>query len=162
MTTQRTPTAWYSPANAGQNDLLLPTPNAGELLIPPFGANGIELNNESTAMFAMNTAYDTVVMIPVNKDGSAGAGVNFVAGTRSSPKRGDFNGVRRDGSVDGILIPASLAFTPDRKSLYVTNLALYLPFAGVPGIAVDSAWTLAVKSYNVVSLKVDGAGCGEH
>jgi sugar lactone lactonase YvrE len=186
-------TAWYSPANAGQNDLLLPTPNAGELLIPPFGANGIEFNNESTAMFALNTAYNTVVMIPVNKDGSAGTGVKFVGGINAPDglaidahdnlwiaanqeddivvvdptgkviaKRGDFNGVRRDGSVDGILFPASLAFTPDRKSLYVTNLALYLPFAGVPEIAVDSAWTLEVKSYNIVRLKVDGTGFGDH
>src|SRR6266481_6316238 len=38
-----TPTAWYAPTNPGQNDLLLPDPNAGEILSPPFGANGIEL-----------------------------------------------------------------------------------------------------------------------
>ena len=43
-----TPTAWYSPAN--QNDLLLPTANDDEPLIPPFGANGIAFNNEGTAI----------------------------------------------------------------------------------------------------------------
>ena len=43
-----TPTAWYSPAN--QNDLLLPTANDNERLIPPFGANGIAFNNEGTAI----------------------------------------------------------------------------------------------------------------
>ena len=42
------PTAWYSPAN--QNDLLLPTANDNERLIPPFGANGIAFNNEGTAI----------------------------------------------------------------------------------------------------------------
>ena len=54
-----TPTAWYSPT--GQNDLLLPTANPGEVLIPPFGANGIEFDRKGTAMFVMNTAYHSIV-----------------------------------------------------------------------------------------------------
>ena len=45
-----TPTAWYAPTNPGQNDLLLPDPNAGEILSPPFGANGIAFNNGGTGM----------------------------------------------------------------------------------------------------------------
>jgi hypothetical protein len=64
-------------------------------------------------------------------------------------KKGDFNGIAPDGSIQGLLFPASLAFSPDKKRLYVTNLALYLPFAGVPSIAVDSGWTLQVKRYNI-------------
>jgi hypothetical protein len=32
-----------------------------------------------------------------------------------------------------------------QEPLYITDLALYLPFAGVPAIAVDSGWSLKVK-----------------
>ena len=174
------PTAWYSPTNPGQNDLLLPDANPGEVLIPPFGANGIEFNNEGTALFAMNTAYHSIVKIPVNSDGSAATGVTFTTGLNAPDglavdasdnlwvaanqgdeivvvdpdgmaiaKKGDFDGIAPDGSIRGLLFPASVAFSPDKKKLYVTNLALYLPFAGVPAIAVDSGWTLQVKRYNI-------------
>jgi sugar lactone lactonase YvrE len=179
-----TPTAWYSPTN--QNDLLLPTANDNEPLIPPFGANGIEFNNEGTAMFAMNTAYHSIVKIPVNPDGSAGTGVTFTTGLNAPDgvavdgddnlwvvanqgdeivvvdpngkviaKRGDFNGLTDDGSIDGLLFPASLSFSPNGKLLYVTNLALDLLLAGVQEIAVDSAWTLQVKHYNVAKIQVE-------
>ena len=179
-----TPTAWYAPFNSGQNDLLLPTANPGEVLIPPFGANGIEFNNEGTAMFAMNTAYHSIVEIPVNPNGSARIAQTFVTGINAPDgvavdgddnlwvvanqgdeivvvdptgkviaKRGDFNGLTVDGSIDGLLFPASLSFSPDGKLLYVTNLALYLPYAGAE-LAVNSAWTLQVKHYDVAKIEV--------
>jgi sugar lactone lactonase YvrE len=179
-----TPTAWYSPTNPGQNDLLLPDANAGEVLIPPFGANGIEFNNEGTALYAMNTAYHSIVKIPVNPDGSAGTGVTFTTGINAPDglavdandnlwvaanqgdeivvvdpsgtviaKKGDFNGLD-EGSIQGLLFPASVAFSPDKRRLYVTNLALYLPFAGVPSIAVDSGLTLQVKRYNIAAIDI--------
>ena len=177
------PTAWYAPTNASQNDLLLPDANAGEILIPPFGANGIEFNNEGTALFVANTAYHSIVKIPVNADGSAGTGATFTTGINAPDgiavdasdnlwvaanqgdeivvvdpngkviaKKGDFDGIAGDGSIEGLLFPASPAFSPDRKRLYVTNLALYLPFAGVPVIAVDSDWTLQVRQYNIAVI----------
>ena len=179
-----TPTAWYAPTNPGQNDLLLPDPNAGEILSPPFGANGIEFNNEGTALFALNTAYNSIVKIPVTTDGSAGAGVTFTTGIngpdglavdandnlwvaanqgdeivvvdptgRVVAKKGDFNGVASDGSIQGLLFPASVVFSPDKSRLYITNLALYLPFAGVPAIAVDSGWTREVK-HNIAVIDI--------
>lgn len=181
-----TPTQWYSPGNPGQNDLLLPNANAGEMLVPPFGANGIEFNNEGNALYAMNTAYHSIVKIPVNPDGSAGTGVTFTTGINAPDglavdtdgnlwvaanqgdeivvvdpngmviaKKGDFDGVTGDGSIRGLLFPASLAFSPDKKRLYVTNLALYLPFAtGNPqSLAVDSGWTLEVKHYNIAAIE---------
>jgi hypothetical protein len=186
-----TPTQWYSPGNPGQNDLLLPTANDNEPLIPPFGANGIEFNNEGTSMFAMNTAYHSIVTIPVNSDGSAGTGTVLTTGLNAPDgvavdandnlwvvanqgdeivvvgavpksatngmviaKKGDFDGISGDGSIRGLLFPASLSFSPDMRRLYVTNLALYLPFAGVPDIAVDSGWTLKVQHYNIAVIDV--------
>jgi len=182
-----TPTPWYAPSNPGQNDLLLPTANDNQPLIPPFGANGIEFNNEHTALFVMNTAYHYITKIPVNHDGSAGTGVTFVTGINAPDglavdrhdnlwvvanqgdeivvvdpngkviaKRGDFNGITEDGSIKGLLFPASTSFSPDGETLYVTNLALNLPFAlGAPIIAVDSGWTLEVKHYNVAKIRVN-------
>jgi sugar lactone lactonase YvrE len=66
-------------------------------------------------------------------------------------KLGDFNGIGPDGIVNGFLFPASLAFSKDGKTLYVSNLTLFLPFAGA-NPAIDSAWTLQVKGYTVSSL----------
>lgn len=67
-------------------------------------------------------------------------------------KLGDFGGIDERGVVDGLLFPASLAFSLDRKTLYVSNLTLFLPFAGAQA-AVDSAWMLKVKRYSVAKLR---------
>jgi sugar lactone lactonase YvrE len=175
-------TAWDGPGDP----LLLPAAVKGELLIPPFGANGITFNNEGTAMFVNNTAYHFIVEIPVNGDGSAGVskifttGINAPDGVALDPKdnlwvlanqgdevvvvdptgkvivkKGDFDGIAPDGSIKGLLFPASDAFSPDGRFLYVTNLALNLPFAGVPAIAVDSGWTLKVNKYNVARIRTE-------
>jgi sugar lactone lactonase YvrE len=179
-----TPTAWYAPTNPGQNNLLLPDPNKGEILSPPFGANGVEFNNEGTALFALNTAYNSIVKIPVKTDGSAGTGVTFATGLNGPDglavdannnlwvaanqgdeivvvdpngtvvaKKGDFNGVASDGSIQGLLFPASVEFSPDKSRLYITNLALYLPFAGVPTNAVDSGWTRQIQ-HNIAMIDI--------
>jgi hypothetical protein len=50
-----------------------------------------------------------------------------------------------------LLFPASLAFSRDRSTLYVTNLTLFLPFAGAQA-AIDSAYTLKVGRYTVSKL----------
>jgi sugar lactone lactonase YvrE len=69
-------------------------------------------------------------------------------------KLGDFNGIDQNGIAKGLLFPASLAFSKDGSTLYVSNLTLYLPFAdGFPGnVAIDSPWMLQVKGYTVSSL----------
>jgi sugar lactone lactonase YvrE len=69
-------------------------------------------------------------------------------------KLGDFNGFNEDRVVRGLLFPASLAFGLDGKTLYVSNLTLYLPFAGAQA-AVDSAWTLQAKHYTVSKLRAE-------
>jgi sugar lactone lactonase YvrE len=66
-------------------------------------------------------------------------------------KLGDFGGIDPQGIARGLLFPASLAFSPDGKWLYVSNLTLYLPYAGAQA-AIDSAWTLQVKGYTVSVL----------
>jgi sugar lactone lactonase YvrE len=69
-----TPTQWSN------DPLLLPTPAAGSFVSPPFGANGIEFNNEHTIMFVANTAYHQIIQIPVNSDGSVGTASIFITG----------------------------------------------------------------------------------
>jgi sugar lactone lactonase YvrE len=69
-------------------------------------------------------------------------------------KLGDFRGIDPKGIVRGLLFPASLAFSKDGKTLYVSNLTLYLPYADPnPGnLAIDSVWTLQVNGYTVSQL----------
>ena len=66
-------------------------------------------------------------------------------------KLGDFDGIDKRGVVRGLLFPASLAFGLDGKTLYVSNLTLFLPFAGARA-AVDSPWTLKAVSYTHLTL----------
>src|SRR6202023_3164525 len=69
-------------------------------------------------------------------------------------KLGDFDGIDERGVVRGFLFPASLAFSLDRKTLYVSNLTLFLPYAGAQK-AIDSAWTLKVKRYTVAKIRAE-------
>ena len=169
------PTQW-------SNDPLL---GPGSGLTPPFGANGIEFNNEGTIMFVANTAFHQVIKIPVGRDGSAGKASIFITGINAPDgiaidkndnlwicanqedeivvvdaqgkviaKLGDFNGITEDGQVRGLLFPASLAFSLDGQTLYVSNLTLFLPYAGAKP-AIDSAWTLEVNRYTVAKIHAE-------
>jgi sugar lactone lactonase YvrE len=178
---------------------LSPQAGPGVTLIPPFGANGVEFNNKFSAMYVANTAYHSIVKVPVhlNHDGSVSVtgsaevlttGINAPDGlavdsrdnlwivanqedevdvidpnainplpipqplAKVIAKRGDFNGISKDGTIQGLLFPASPAFSPDEKFLYVSNIALYLPFAGSPEPAIDSPWTLEVKHYTIAKI----------
>src|SRR6185437_8755764 len=59
-------------ATAWASDPLLTTTG-----VPPFGANGIEFNNEGDTMFVANTGNDTLVKIPV-ANGTPGKPAVFV------------------------------------------------------------------------------------
>ena len=164
-----TPTSWSS------GPLLEP----GTGLTPPFGANGVEFNNERTILFVANTAFHQIIQIPVKSDGTAGTASIFITGINAPDgiridrddniwicanqedeivvidktgkviaKLGDFGGIDEDDIVRGFLFPASLAFSRDGSTLYVSNLTLYLPYAGAEA-AINSAWTLLVKGYTV-------------
>jgi sugar lactone lactonase YvrE len=159
---------------------LLLGPGTG--LTPPFGANGIEFNNERSILFVADTAFHQIIQIPVNSNGSAGAASIFITGINAPDgimidrndniwicanqedeivvvdktgkviaKLGDFKGIDANGIAQGFLFPASLAFSNDGSTLYVSNLTLFLPFAGAQA-AIDSAWTLEVSGYTVSKL----------
>jgi hypothetical protein len=154
----------------------------GTGLTPPFGANGVEFNNEHTILYVANTAEHQIIEIPVNPDGTAGTAKILITGINAPDgimvdgkdniwicsnqedeivvidktgkviaKLGDFRGIDHNGIAQGLLFPASLAFSKDKESLYVSNLTLYLPYAGAD-LAIDSAWTLQVKGYTVSKL----------
>jgi sugar lactone lactonase YvrE len=98
--------------------------------------DGIAIDREGNIWICANQEDDIVV---VDKTGKVIA------------KLGDFNGFNEKGVARGLLFPASLAFSLDGKKLYVSNLTLFLPFAGALP-AVDSAWTLQAKHYTVSQI----------
>jgi hypothetical protein len=194
---------WQTGPNGGTpipfvtSNTLLPTAFDNQTLIPPFGANGVEFNNEYTTMYVANTAYHSIVKIPVKLDRLGNASVADAAdvlttginapdgiavdrhdnlwvvtnqqdeidvikpngvtsqGTLAKviAKRGDFEGISKDGTIQGLLFPASPAFTLDGQYIYVSNIALFLPFGGSPEPATDSPWTLKVKHYAIAKIR---------
>ena len=188
-----------SPSIFVDSQTLSPQAATGVILVPPFGANGVEFNKEYTEMYVANTAYHSIVEVPVtlNSDGSVSVagnaqvlttGINAPDGiavdshdnlwvdanqqdeidvinpnlvtsqgtlAKVIAKRGDFQGLSEGGTVQGLLFPASPAFSPDGKYIYTSNLALFLPFAGVPEAAIDSPWTLKVKHYTIAKISAE-------
>jgi streptogramin lyase len=171
--------AWVSEAQDPQGTLL-PNNGKPPEGVPPFGANGVEFNKAGDAMFVCNTAMDWIVKIPLT-GGTPGTPVVFtnslngcdglrldsndniwVAANQADEivvvdhtgkviaKLGDFNGVQ-NGVTNGLLFPASPAFSPDRKTLYVTNLELDLTKIGITQ-SVDSAWAAEVKQHSIAKL----------
>ncbi len=63
---------WKIGPSGGPPSIWVTDPSLVPNGIPPFGANGVQFNNEHTAMFVANTANDTLVQVPVNPDRSAG------------------------------------------------------------------------------------------
>jgi DNA-binding beta-propeller fold protein YncE len=98
--------------------------------------DGIAVDPDDNLWVAANQGDEMIVVDPTGK---------VIA------KLGDFGGISENGTVKGLLFPASPAFSKDGRHLLVTNLALYLPYAGA-SLAVDSAWTLQVKHYSIATL----------
>jgi DNA-binding beta-propeller fold protein YncE len=135
--------------------LLIQDPLLATAGFPPFGANGIALSRDETALFIANTGDDRVLKLDLvlhtltvfaesingadgiafDKHGrlwvaanQADEVVGLGANGRVVAKLGDFLGVR-DGSPRGLLFPASLVIVDDE--IFVTNLAL--PLNGIAG-----------------------------
>ena len=118
----------------------LPTAGAATIFVTGINApDGIMVDGDDNIWICANQEDEIVV---VDKTGKVIA------------KLGDFGGIDPKGIARGLLFPASLAFSQDRKTLYVSNLTLNLPFAtGNPqSKAINSAWTLQVKGYTVSQL----------
>ncbi len=129
------------------HDPLLATPG-----FPPFGANGLAFNKDESVMFIANTGDDRVLSLDMGTravtvlaeslNGADGlvfdntSGLLWVctnqadevvalnANGRIVAKLGEFRGINRDGTPDGLLFPASPVIVGD--NIFVTNLAIAL------------------------------------
>lgn len=110
--------------------------------------DGILVDRNDNIWICANQEDEIVVVDPKAKNPITGATVPKVIA-----KLGDFYGIDRNGIPQGLLFPASPAFSQDGRTLYVSNLTLYLPYAGAL-TAIDSDWTLQVKGYTVSAIPV--------
>ncbi len=103
------------------------------------GADGLILDDQDNLWVCANQSDEIVV---VDKTGKVIA------------KLGDFEGLVDGGTPKGLLFPASPGFSRDKRTLYVTNLALDLRVGtGNPAnIAVNSAWAAQVKHWTVSKI----------
>ena len=99
------------------------------------GADGIVLDANDNIWVAANQADEIVVVDPTGK---------------AIAKLGDFNGVV-NGVTQGLLFPASPAFSKDGASLLVTNLELDLRSIGITQ-SVDSQWAGQVTRHSIARL----------
>jgi len=123
---------------------------AGPASILTTGINapdGIAIDRHGNIWVCANQEDEIVVINPKAKNPISGQTVPKVIA-----KLGDFNGIDSRGIAQGFLFPASPAFSPDGRTLYVSNLTLYLPYAGTLTTAIDSDWTLQVKGYTVSAI----------
>jgi sugar lactone lactonase YvrE len=105
-------------------------------------ADGIAIDRDDNIWVAANQEDEVVVVDPTGK---------VIA------KLGDFDGIDDDGIPQGLLFPASPAFSPDGRTLYVSNLALDLRLAtgSAASQTLDSQWTDQVQRYTVSTLKTN-------
>jgi sugar lactone lactonase YvrE len=101
------------------------------------GCDGIAIDSNDNIWAAANQADEMVVVDPTGK---------VIA------KLGDFNGVQ-SGQTQGLLFPASPAFSPDGHFLWVTNLELDLRTLNISQ-AVDSGWAAEVTQHSIARIPV--------
>ena len=149
--------------------------------VPPFGANGLRFNKHETDLFVANTANDTIVRVPVESGGVAGAPVvftNSINGADGLLIDDDDNlwvaanqadeivvvdpqgrAIAKLGDFDGVTgggQPVHLLFPASIRfsgdDLLVTNLALNTNLFGF--LTVDTAWSAQVSRYTVARIRV--------
>jgi DNA-binding beta-propeller fold protein YncE len=135
-------------------------PGAPSILITGINApDGLRVDKKGNLWICANQEDEIVVVDPKAKNPITGVIVPKVIA-----KLGDFDGIDKNGIAEGFLFPASPAFSSDGSTLYVSNLTLYLPYAGAD-TAIDSDWTLQVKAYTVskisTSIPPTGGGSGD-
>jgi sugar lactone lactonase YvrE len=152
------------PVTTISHDSLLAT--AG---FPPFGANGLALSSDETSLFIANTGDDRVLRlnfashaVTVFAESINGAdglafdrhGRLWVAANQNDElvalnakgrviaRVGEFEGIRRDGTPEGLLFPASMVILDDE--MFVTNAALPLtPAVGDEPEEEVTRWTVS-------------------
>jgi len=123
------------------------TAGAASILTTGINApDGIAIDSRGNIWVCANQEDEIVVIDPKAKDPVSGETVPKVIA-----KLGDFYGIDEHGVAQGFLFPASPAFSPDGRTLYVSNLTLNLPYAGA-NAAIDSDWTLKVRHYTVSKI----------
>jgi SMP-30/Gluconolactonase/LRE-like region len=145
-----------APCGVGDVTLVVHDPLLATAGFPPFGANGLALNGNESALFIANTGDDRILkldlvtnVITVFAESINGADgiafdkrgrlwvaanqadevVGLNANGRVVARLGDFQGLGNDGTARGLLFPASLVIVDDE--IFVTNLAL--PLNGTAG-----------------------------
>jgi hypothetical protein len=140
---------------------------------PPFGANGLAFNRDETSLLIANTGDDRVLKfnmashaltvfsegingadgLAMDRDGRLWVAANqndeivaLNANGRPIQRLGEFEGIRRDGTPEGLLFPASMVILGDE--MFVTNLALPL----TPAVGDEPEED--VKRWNVVRMKL--------
>ena len=139
---------------------------------PPFGANGLAFNSDELVLFIANTGDDRVLklemvsgtrMVTVFAESINGAdglvfdnrrGLLWVAANQADEvvalnpngrivaKLGEFRGIKRNGTPDGLLFPASPVIVGDE--IFVTNLAIALtPAVGDEPEEDVTRWTVS-------------------
>jgi SMP-30/gluconolaconase/LRE-like protein len=139
---------------------------------PPFGANGLAFNADESALFVANTGDDRVLKVNMvsglrevtvfaesinGADGlvfdkasgllwvcanQADEVVGLNANGRVVAVLGEFRGINRDGTPDGLLFPASPVIVG--KTIFVTNLAIALtPAVGDEPEEDVKLWTIS-------------------
>jgi sugar lactone lactonase YvrE len=132
------------PVTSSGGNLIAGTPS---ILITGINApDGIAVDRKGNIWVCANQEDEIVVIDPKATNPITGKPLPKVIA-----KLGDFNGIGQNGIAQGFLFPASLAFSKDGQKLYVSNLTLYLPYAGAEA-AIDSNWTLQVKGYTVSQI----------
>ena len=119
---------------------------------PPFGANGLAFNGNESVLYVANTGDDRVLSVnpgtgavgsfAESLNGADGlvfdksSGLLWVCANQADEvvalnsagkvvaKLGEFRGINKDGTPDGLLFPASPVIVG--KNIYVTNLAIAL------------------------------------
>lgn len=141
---------------------------------PPFGANGLALNQAQDTLFVANTGDDRILRLNLasgaidvfaesingadglafDDDGNLWVAANqadHVAALdengRVVAQLGAFLGVRRDGAPRGLSFPASLAVVG--RDIYVTNVSLPL----LPAGEVENE----VTKYSIARIRIPGA-----
>ena len=139
---------------------------------PPFGANGLAFNKDESVLFIANTGDDTVLALDMisglrtvtvfaqSLNGADGLVfdkdsellwvctnqndevVALNASGKIVAKLGEFRGINRNGTPDGLLFPASPVIVGNE--IFVTNLAIALtPAAGDEPEEDVNLWTIS-------------------